>query len=395
MAGPLKGIKVLSFSRILAGPFATMLLADLGAEVIKIESPEKGDQARGNEPFIKDLSSYFLSLNRGKKSVTLNTRHPKAIEIIKRLIPQVDILVENFRPGIMKKIGLEYEVVKEINARLIYVSISGFGQYGSYSLKPAYDMVAQAMGGTVSITGELDRSPVRVGYSIGDMGAALFAVNATLAALYEREHSGEGQLVDVAMMDCQVALCENACARYLATGEAPKPLGGRHPIHTPFQIFPTKTDPMVVVAHRPKYWNMLCEVIRQKDLIEDERFKLMEKRTKNHKILESILIKIFKTKTRDEWFSIFDEVGMIYGPVNNIEQVVKDPHVQAREMILEVKHPRLGELKIVGTPMKFSRTRCQIEKASPDLGEHTKQILTEQLNFSLAEIKKLSEDGVI
>lgn len=395
MPGPLEGIKVLSFGRMLAGPFAAMLLADLGADVIKIEDPEKGDMARGNQPFVKHLSAYFLSVNRGKKSFTLNVRHAKAVEIIRKLVQQVDILVENFRPGIMKKMGLEYEVLKELNPRLIYVSISGFGQYGPYALKPAFDMVAQAMGGTVSITGEPDRTPVRVGYSIGDIGAALFAVIATLAATYEREHSGCGQYIDVAMLDSQVALCENACARYFATGEVPKPMGARHPTLSVFQIFATKTDEIVVVAWRDKEWKRLCEVIGREDLAEDERFRAGLDRAKNHSILEAILSEVFRTKGRDEWLFILGEAGLIVSPVNTIEQAVKDPQVIAREMVLDVEHPRAGKLKVVGTPMKFSRTPCQIEKASPDLGEHTEDILMKQLDLSLVEIEKLKEEGVI
>ncbi|RLB29088.1 MAG: CoA transferase [Deltaproteobacteria bacterium] len=395
MPGPLDGIKVLSFGRVLAGPFASMLLADLGAEVIKIETPRKGDSARANHPFIGDVSSYFLSVNRGKKSVTVNTRSEKGVQIIKRLVEQMDILIENFRPGIMKKMGLEYEKAKEINPRLIYVSISGFGQYGANSHRPTYDMVAQGAGGTLSITGESSQHPVRVGYSIGDLGAALFAMNATLAALYERERSGEGQYIDISMTDCQVALCENACARYFASGEIAQPIGGRHPIHTPFQIFPTKTDSMIVVAHRRKYWEKLCRIVGREDLTDDPRFKEEETRTKNQPILEDILNEIFRTKTRDEWFKIFEENGMIYGPVNNIEQVVHDPHFNERNMFLDVYHSHLGKLKVVGTPMKFSRTVCDIKKASPDLGEHTEEVLKDKLNLSSEEIGALKAEGVI
>ncbi len=395
MPGPLEGIKVLSFGRVLAGPFATMLLADLGAEIMKIEDPKKGDIARNNGPFIKDLSSYFLSVNRGKKGMTLNLRHERGREIAKKLIPKVDILVENYRPGTMKKMGLAYEDVNELNPALIYVSISGFGQFGPYSHKPAYDMVAQGMGGTVSITGEPGGAPVRVGYSIGDIGAALFAVNATLAALYEREKSGQGQHIDVAMLDSQVALCENACARYFATAEIPKPIGSRHPIVTPFQIFPTKTAEMVVIAFKENEWENLCKAIDRNDLIADQRFKTAANRTRSHTVLESILCEVLRKKTRDEWISIFDKAGLTCSPVNNIEQVVKDPQVRAREMIIELTHPRLGKLNMVGTPMKFSRTPCQINKASPELGEHNKEILTDQLNFSEAEIEKLREEEVI
>lgn len=395
MSGPLKGIKVVSFEQVLSGPYAAMLLADLGADVIKVEQPGKGDGARYNHPLIGDVSSYFLSVNRGKKSITVNTKSEKGLDIIKKFLPQTDILIENFRPGVMKRMGLDYEVSKTINPRLIYLSLSGFGQYGPNSPRPVYDMVAQAVGGAVSITGEPNRPCVRVGYSIGDIGAALFAINATLAALYERQHSGQGQHIDISMTDCQVALCENACARYFASGEIAKPLGGRHPIHTPFQIFPTKTDDMVVVAHRGKYWNKLCDIIGRPDLAKDPRFEDGAIRTENHKVLEAILIKAFKTKTRDEWFKIFDENKMIYGAVNNIEQVITDPHFNERQMFVEVQHPRLGKLKVVGTPMKFSRTSCQIEKASPDLGEHTEEVLREKLNLNREEISNLRSEGVI
>jgi CoA:oxalate CoA-transferase len=395
MAGPLTGIKVLSFGRVLAGPFAAMMLADLGADVIKIEDRKKGDMARNNGPFIEDISSYFLSVNRGKKSMTMNLRHEKAKEIIKKLIQKMDILVENFRPGIMKKMGLEYTAVKKLNPHIIYLSISGFGQHGPYSHKPAFDMVAQGMGGAVSITGEQNRPPVRVGYSIGDMGAALFAVSATLAALYERERSGEGQHIDVAMLDSQVALCENACARYFATGEVPEPIGSRHPIITPFQVFPTQTDEMVVIAFGHGEWEKLCSVIGREDLIADERFKTVADRTENHALLEPILCEVFQTRPRNEWLSIFERAGLIGSPVNNIEQVVKDPHVRAREMIIEVEHPRLGRLNLVGTPMKFSRTPCQIKKTAPDLGEHNDEILKKELNLSMADIEELRKDRVI
>ena len=395
MAGPLTGVKVLSFGRVLAGPYAAMLMADLGAEVIKIEDPEKGDMARSNGPFIEDLSSYFLSVNRGKKSVGLNMRHDKAQKLVRKLIAKMDILVENFRPGVMKKMGLDYDTVKELNPRLIYVSISGFGQYGPYSQKPAFDMIAQGVGGTVSITGEPNRPPVRVGYSIGDIGAALYTMTGTMAALYEREKTGQGQHVDVAMVDCQVALCENACARYFATGEIPRPMGTRHPIVTPFQVFPTKTDDMVVITFRDEEWERLCRVIGREEWIEDKRFSTSALRTDHHAELEPLLIEIFKEKTRDEWLSLLEQEDIVVSPVNNIQQAVSDPHIMEREMVLAVEHSRLGEVNVVGTPMKFSRTPCQIEKASPDLGEHTNELLEELLELSPEEIDTLRAEKVI
>ena len=395
MSGPLAGVKVLSFGRVLAGPYAAMLLADLGAEVLKVEDPGKGDMARTNGPFIQDLGSYFLSVNRGKKSLSLNMRHEKAREIVRDLLPDMDVLVENFRPGIMKKMGFDYESVKELNPRLVYVSISGFGHSGPYSQKPAFDMVAQAMGGTVSITGELGRPPVRVGFSIGDLGAALFAVSASLAVLYEREKSGQGQHIDVAMLDCQVALCENACARYFATGEVPRPIGTRHPIVTPFQVFPTQTDDMVVITFRDEEWKKLCQVIGREEWADDERFKTGADRTANHAALETLLKDVFRTKPRDEWLALFDRAGIVSSPVNNIAQALEDPQVQQREMVQTVEHERLGKLQVVGTPMKFSRTPCRIERAAPDVGEHTTEILTERLKRTREEIDRLKQEGVI
>ncbi|MEJ2715788.1 MAG: CoA transferase [Deltaproteobacteria bacterium] len=395
MSGPLVGVRVLSFGRVLAGPYAAMLLADLGAEVIKVEDPGKGDMARANGPFIQDLSSYFLSVNRGKKSLSLNMRHEKAKEIVRDLLPEIDVIVENFRPGIMKKMGLDYESVKELNSRLVYISISGFGHSGPYSEKPAFDMVAQAMGGTVSITGEPGRPPVRVGFSIGDMGAALFAVSAGLAALYEREKSGRGQHIDVAMLDCQVALCENACTRHFATGEVPRPIGTRHPIVTPFQVFPTQTDDMVVITFRDDEWKKLCQVIGREELAEDERFKTGADRTVNHAELEPLLIDVFRTRPRDEWLALFNRAGIVSSPVNNIAQALEDRQVQQREMVRTVEHPRLGNLQVVGTPMKFSRTRCRIERAAPDVGEHTTEILTQRLKRTREEIDRLEQEGVI
>lgn len=394
MSGPLNGITVLSFGRVLSGPYAAMLMADMGAEVIKVEKPKHGDLARNNGPYIDDLSSYFLSINRGKKSLSLDLRNDKATDLIEQLIQRADILIENFRPGVMKKIGLDFDTVNKANPRLIYVSISGFGQNGEYSQKPAYDLIAQGMGGTVSITGEPGRPPVRVGYSIGDLGAALYATVATMAALYEREKSGMGQHVDVAMLDSQIALCENAMARFFSTGQIPQPTGSKHPLVVPFQVFPTQTEDMVVVNFKNEDWANLCRAIDKTEWIEDKRFETMAQRRSNYEELESRLVEIFVQKPRSEWLAIFDRSGVIASAVNNIQQVAEDRHVNSREMIVQVKHKRLGDLKVVGTPLKFSRTPCRIEKASPDLGEHTNEILKNMLNLSTDDIKQLKEDGI-
>jgi len=395
MPGPLEGIKVLSFARALAGPYASMLLCDLGAEVIKIEEPESGDMARRNGPYIQGISSYFLSVNRGQKSITLNLRDERAKKIIFELVKQVDILIENFRPGVMGRLGLSYEVISRINPKIIYASISGFGQKGPYKLRPAFDMIAQGMGGTVSITGEPGRPPVRVGYSIGDLGAALFSGLAILAALHERGKSGKGQWIDVAMVDSQVALCENACARYFATGEIPKPQGSRHPLMTPFQILPSKDGYIVLITAQEEDWREFCKIVGREDLCLDPRFQSHPDRLKNFDIFEPLLNELMRTRTTSEWIALLDPAGIMCGPVNDIAQVVNDPHIVERDMVVEVDHSRAGKLKVVGTPMKFSRTPCKIEKASPDVGQHSMEVLNGLLGISIKEIEDLQNNKVI
>jgi len=395
MPGPLEGIRVLSFGRALAGPFCTMLLCDLGAEVVKIEEPGKGDLARFMGPYLQGISSYFLSINRGQKSLTLDLQKPEGQRIALELSKRNDILIENFRPGVMDRLGLGYAKIAGHNPKIIYASISGFGQKGPYAFKPAYDMIAQGMGGAVSITGEPGRPPVRVGFSIGDIGSALFAATAILAALHERERSGKGQYLDVAMLDSQVALCENAMARYFASGEIPRPLGTRHPLMTPFQIFPTQDGYLILITVSNEDWKKFCRLAGREDLLEDDRFQSHPTRIANYAAFEKAMNELMKTRTTAAWLELLEPAGIICGPVNNIEQVVQDPHIQAREMIAEVNHPRLGKLKVTGTPMKFSRTPCKIEKASPEVGEHTEEILSAFLGISSGGIEELRKKKVI
>jgi CoA:oxalate CoA-transferase len=371
-----------------------MLLCDLGAEVVKIEEPGHGDTARRNGPFIEGISSYFLSINRGQKSITLNLRNERAKKIVFELVKNVDILVENFRPGVMGRLGFSYEAIRQRNPKIIYASLSGFGQKGPYAQKPAYDMIAQGMGGTVSITGEPGKPPVRVGYSIGDMGAGLFSAIAILSALYEREKSGEGQWIDVAMVDSQVALGENALIRYLVTGEIPRPLGTRHPLMTPFQIFPTQDGYLVLITVSEEDWRKFCKVAGREEFLTDNRFQSHKDRIANYQAFEPLMNELMKTKTTAEWLALLEPAGVMCGPVNNMAQVVNDPHIQERAMIVEVEHRRAGKLKVAGTPMKFSRTPCKIEKACPDVGEHTVEVLSRMLGMSPDDIEKLGTEGV-
>jgi CoA:oxalate CoA-transferase len=395
--GPLAGIRVIDLTQVLFGPFATMLLGDMGAEVIKIERPEIGDIARGNGPVVKGVSTYFLSLNRGKKSVTLNLSQKEGVEILLKLIENADILVENHKPGTMAKLGLGYEAVSKVNPHIIYVSGSGFGQYGPYASKPTYDVVVQAMGGAMSITGEEGGPPVRPGVSYGDIAAGLFLCNATLAALYERNKSGKGQYIDISMLDCQVTVQENAFVRYLNTGEIPRALGTRHPLMTPFQAFAT-SDGFMAIALRGgtnDQWPLFCAAIDRVDIIDDARFTDGWMRTQNYKELEPILSAVLKNKTTREWIEELEKMGIPCGPVNNIAQVAADPQIAARDMIINLHHPKAGDFKVANSPFKFSRTPTKVEHVSPELGEHTETVLKEVLGMTPGEIRKLKKTGVV
>ena len=397
MAGPLEGVKVLSFCSALSGPFATMILGDMGAEVIKIEPPGTGDRTRNSSHKINGVGSYFLSVNRGKRSVTLNLKDQRAKKIIFELSKQVDVVTENFRPGVMKRLGLGYEAMQAINPRLIYASISGFGQTGPYAHKPAYDMIAQGMGGVLSITGseEPGAAPVRVGYSIGDLAAGLYAVIGIQAALLERQKSGLGQWVDIAMLDSQVALCENAIVRHLATGEIPKPLGSRHPLATPFQAYATLDKPIIVIAISDELWTNFCRAAQKEEWLTDERYKTKDLRLANYHQFDQEMNALMRTRTYKEWEKRFEAHDVMYAPVNSIEDVIKDPQINARGMIVEVSHPKAGKHRIVNTPLKFSRTPAVVRKAAPELGADTKEILTKRLELDSAEMEALERDGII
>ena len=394
MNSPLQGIRILDLTWVLAGPFATLILSDLGAEVIKVEQPGRGDIARGNGPFIDGRSSYFLSLNRGKKSLTLNLAHPQGKDLFLKLVRQADVVVENFVPGTMKRLGLDYEVLQQHNHQLIYAACSGFGQNGPYSQKAALDVVIQAMGGVMSITGEPGGPPIRPGVSLGDIAAGLYLCIGVLAALQERSRSGRGQMVDIGMLDCQMAILENAFARYFATGEIPGPLGTRHPVFTPFQAFPTR-DGYVVVAITGEQWPLFCATIGRLDIMDDPGFADGYLRTQHYKELEPILNQAFKTKTTQEWLAELEAVAIPCGPVNTIDEVAADPQVAARRMILELFHPTAGPLRVINSPVKMSRTPSLVVRPSPELGEHTDEILSTLLSLTPEQITSLRQSGVI
>lgn len=392
--GPLQGIKVLDFTRVLAGPYATMILGDMGAEIIKIEEPGTGDDSRAYGPYLNGESAYFMSLNRNKQSLTLNLKTREAKDIVYELVKQVDIVAENYRPGTMEKLGLGYERLKEINPRLIYASASGYGQTGPYSQRPAYDGVVQALGGIMSITGQPGGTPTRVGPSVGDITAGLFCAIGILAALHERELSGMGQMVDVAMLDCQLAILENAVSRYEVTGEIPKPIGNRHPSIVPFEPFETRTVPIMVAIGNDRLWKTYCRMTGL-DIAEDPRFAVNPKRNENYVELRPILAEKMMEKTAEEWQTIFDEAGIPNGPINTVDKIVRNEQILARNMIVELDHPVAGKMNVPGIPIKLSRTPGELKEAAPVLGANTAELLKHYLHLSELEIDALKEKQVI
>ena len=377
MAGPLEGVKVLDLTRVLAGPYATMVLSDLGAEVIKVERPEGGDMARGTGPFVNGQSSYFMSINRGKKSVILDLKKDSDREKFLKLLEKFDVLVENFVPGVMKRLGLDYEVLSKRHPRLIYAAVSGFGQWGPYTKRPALDIIVQAMGGIMSITGEPGRPPVRPGSSLGDITAGLFTTIGILSALHERERSGLGQMIDVAMLDCQLAVLENAFARYFATGEVPTPIGTRHPVTTPFQVYATSDGyvALAFVGGAKDQWPMFCALLDRVDLIDDERFITSWDRTLNYDVLNPMIEEGMRKKPTTQWLQELTEAQIPCGPVNNIADVASDEHIRARGMIIDVPHPETGNVRMVNNPIRFSRTAAVVSGPAPLHGGDTDEVL--------------------
>ncbi len=391
---PLDDICIIDLTRVLAGPFCTMLFADLGANVIKVEAP-KGDDSRTNPPFINGESTYFMSLNRGKRSIVLDLKKEEAKEILKKMVSKADVLVENFRPGTMEKLGLSKETLIKINPELIFCSVSGFGQYGPYKERPAYDIVIQAMSGIMSITGPASGSPTRVGASIGDITSGLFAAISILTALHQRQRSGKGECIDISMLDCMVAIIENAIVRHSATGVVPEPIGNRHPVSTPFDMYPTKDSNLIIAIQNNNTWDHFCRAINAEYLLEDVRFESGASRTENEKSLKTILIDILAGKTTNAWIDILLKAGVPCGPLYTIPDVVNDPHILAREMIITMKgHKKVPELKVAGSPIKLASQSYKLEKAAPVLGEHSCEILSE-FGFSKDEIKEYSEKGLV
>ena len=352
--GPLSGVTVLDLTRVLAGPYCTMVLADLGARVIKVERPDDGDDARSIGPFVRAKSAYFMSLNRGKESISLDLSDSADRKIFDKLLPRADVLVENYRAGVMEKLGYGWETLHARHPRLIYAAASGFGHTGPYAERPAYDLVVQGMGGLMSLTGQPGSGPTRVGTSIGDIAAGLFTAIGVNAALYHRELTGEGTKIDVAMLDCQVALLENAIARYVATGQVPGPLGSRHPSITPFEAFASADGHLIIAAGNDGLFRKLCDVLGRPELAGDPRFCSNEARTDNADALKTEIEGALRERSRADWLSALESAGVPCGPINDIAEVMSDPQVAARNMVIRVRDEVAGEISMPGNPIKLS-----------------------------------------
>ena len=387
-------ITVLDITTFLSGPFCTMMLADMGASVVKIETPSTGCPTRQTPPFIKEQSAYFMSLNRGKKSITLNLKSERGRKIFFQLADSADVLVENFRPGVMDRLGLDYETLSRRYPRLVYASISGFGNTGPFREKGAYDMVVQGYGGIMSITGNPGGEPVRVGYSVADLSAGLYGALAVTGALRVRDKTGKGQYLDISMFDCQVALMENAIARYFATGEIPGPLGNRHPSIAPFQAFKSATGYFTLTASTDRQFASLCDAAGLPDLKTDERFLTKSDRARNVSAINELFGKIFTEKPKEHWIELFERHSIPCGPINNVQELVESPQVQAREMIIELDHEQAGRIRMAGPPIKASLTPLAAQGAPPLLGQDTVSILT-RLGYTPEEIGALNAEGDI
>ncbi len=391
------GVRVLDLSRVLAGPFATMTLGDLGAEIIKVEMPGTGDDTRQwGPPFVEGESAYFLSINRNKKSITLNLKNEKAREIAKKLAETSDIAIENFTPGTAKKLGLDYETLKAINPKIVYCSISGFGQSGPYRDWPSYDIAMQGMGGFMSITGEPDRPPVRIGVAVSDIISGMYATIAILAALRARDQTGKGQWIDISLLDSTVSVMTYMAGNYFATGRNPRPAGSSHPTIVPYQAFKCMDDSYLIVAvGNDRHWELMCKAIQAEHLLNDSRFAHNADRVKHRDELVPQLEKIYSKKPRQDWFKILTEAGVPCGPVYTMSEIFTDPQVLHRGMLLEMSHVKTGKVRLIGNPIKFSETKVQIRTPPPLLGENTEEVLKKLLNYSDSEITKLREEGAI
>ncbi len=404
---PLSHIRILDLSRVLAGPWCSQLLADLGAEVIKIERPGSGDETRAwGPPYLKDAdgkdtteAAYYLAINRNKESVTLDLAHPDGQQIVRDLAMKCDVVLENYKVGGLKKYGLDYESLSQLNPRLVYCSITGFGQNGPWADRPGYDFIIQGLGGLMSVTGEADGrpggGPQKVGVALVDILTGLYAANAIQAALIEREKSGLGQHIDVSLLDTQVASLANLSLNYLCSGVSPKRMGNAHPNIAPYQVLASSDGHFIVAVGNDGQFRRFCEVLDLPGMADDERFATNAARVRNRAALDADIEARAATKTKHEWLAQLEAAGVPCGPINNLQEVFAEPQIAARDMVVTVPHPTAGEVKLVGNPIKLSRTPVDYRSAPPLLGEQTRAVLGELGGLTEEELRRLQQAGVI
>jgi len=396
MGGPLSGIRVLDLTRALAGPYCTMMLGDMGAEVIKVESPDGGDDSRSwAPPYIGQESAYYLSCNRNKKSITLNLRSETAKRVLTDLIKASDVVVENFRPGVMKKMGFSYEAIKAINSRAIFCSITGFGNKGPDSQKPGFDLIAQGMSGFMSFTGEVGGGPIKVGVAIADINSGMFAAYGILSALYHREKTGQGQMVETSLFETMVAQLTFQAGRFFATGTAPKPEGNRHPLIAPYESFLCQDGHINIAAANDSLFSKLCGAIGLSEYLHDPRFQNNGLRVKNRQDLVALLENKTKGYKLKDLQKILDDAGIPNGPIWSVDRALTAEQTYALEMVKEIDHPTCGKIKVTGVPVKLSQTPGAVKLPPPTLGQHTEEILIKVLGYSQKEVEKLRKEKAI
>ena len=387
--GPLSGITVLDLTQFLSGPFCTMIMADLGADILKIERP---DRPRASGPYLHGERIYDLSVNRSKKSMTLNLKSDAGKDIFKKLLISSDVVIENFKPGTMERMGLGYEELKKIRPNLIYAAISGFGYTGPYKNRGALDMVIQGMSGLMSLTGEPNGRPTRCGTSASDIFSGIYMFGAVASALYEREKTGKGQFIDVAMLDSTFSCLENAVINTCIFNKNPERVGNSHPTSGPFQTFQTSDGEIIITCSRDSAFYSLCRAMGRPDMIQDERFAKAEARRLNKELLEDEITRFTSTRTLDECEETLNQFGVPNGRINTLTMICKDPQIAARDMIVKVEHPVAGTYQMAGSPLKFSSLTEAHYEPAPTLGQHTREILSERLNMTDTEIEALLKE---
>ena len=393
----LENICVIDLTRVLAGPYCTMMLGDLGADIIKIEVPGRGDDTRHwGPPFTKGgESAYYLSANRNKRSMTLNLKSEEGLEILKKLIAQGDVLVDNFKTGTLSRWGLDYETLQEIRPGLIYCPVTGYGYTGPYSSRPGYDLIVQATGGFMSITGPENGDPSRAGVAIADISTGMFAANAILAALYSREQTGKGQRIDMSLLDSQVALLSYAATNYFVSGSITNRLGNAHPNIVPYQSFKARDMHFVLAVGNDKQWEIFCKSINKPEWIDDEKYSTNALRVNNRKQLIDQLSKLFATQNAEYWLEIFDKVGLPSGPINELDKVFENEQIKSREMQIELPHSIDNKVTLLNSPIKIPTSPTKTHKAPPTLGEHTEEILKEKIGLDQDTVARLRDEGIL